>query len=98
MRRTGWLPLAVLLSAAGCGSIDAQQPDGGRVCYLDSDCVPDGCCGMGTGAVHVLDAPDCSSFDCAPTCPATQVRCGCGLPVCRDSRCQVAVSTEPRCL
>jgi hypothetical protein len=90
--------LAVLAFAAGCGAIDPGNPDGGRVCYLDTDCVPDGCCGQGTGAIHVLDGPDCSMVRCDGQCPLEQVRCGCGLPVCRDSRCQVAVSTEPRCL
>ncbi|MEW5738567.1 MAG: hypothetical protein AB1938_06550 [Myxococcota bacterium] len=93
-----WALLAGVFVATGCGTVDSPQPDGGRVCYLDSDCVPDGCCGQGTGAIHVLDGPDCSTVRCDGQCPPEQVRCGCGLPVCRESRCTVAVSTEPRCL
>jgi hypothetical protein len=94
-----FLVASLALAAAGCGLVDTFPADGGgRVCYLDTDCVPDGCCGQGAGAIHVLDAPDCSMVRCDGSCPAEQVRCGCGLPVCRDSRCAVAVSTEPRCL
>lgn len=91
----------VLLGAAlvsfGCGSIIDLPPDTSRPCAADADCVPNGCCGEGSGAIHTLDAPDCTAVRCSGMCPLAQVRCGCGLPVCRDSRCSVAVSTEPGC-
>jgi hypothetical protein len=95
--RTRWALLAVVALVAGCGTVDSSPTDAGRVCYLDSDCVPDDCCGLGRGAVHVLDGPDCATVRCDGACPREQVACGCGLPVCRGSRCAVAVSTEPRC-
>ena len=89
----------LLLLLCGCGSfLDEPLPDaGGRACVQPSDCVPNGCCGQGTAAVHVLDGPNCSQVQCTGTCPASQVRCGCGVPVCRDSRCTVAVATDPSC-
>ncbi|MFZ5440159.1 MAG: hypothetical protein ACOZQL_09135 [Myxococcota bacterium] len=91
--------LALLLSfASGCGEVlEPPAPDAGRPCTADSECVPNGCCGEGTAATHVLDAPSCSTVMCPGQCPEAQVRCGCGLPVCRDARCTVAVSVEPRC-
>lgn len=90
--------LALLAALAGCGTFEPLPPaDAGRACVQDSECVPDGCCGRGSGAVHVADGPDCSAVTCAPDCPLTQVACGCGLPVCRDARCVVAWSAEPAC-
>jgi uncharacterized protein YceK len=94
---TRWLALWVVV-LGGCGSvIDPPAPDAGRACTVDADCVPNGCCGEGTSAIHVLDGPDCSMVRCNGMCPVTQIRCGCGLPVCRDSRCVVAVSVDPQC-
>lgn len=83
---------------AGCGTlIETPLPDAGRACTQDSDCVPNGCCGEGTSAIHVLDAPDCTTVRCSGMCPLDQLRCGCGLPLCRDARCAVAVAVDPRC-
>lgn len=88
----------VVVALVGCGAIEPFPPgDAGRACVIDSECVPDNCCGRGSAAVHVDDAPDCSAVDCPDTCPLTQVACGCGLPVCRDSRCTVAWSADPAC-
>jgi len=82
----------------GCGSIiDPLPGDAGRACTGDFECVPGGCCGEGTSAVHALDAPSCSGMVCNGMCPVSEVRCGCGLPVCRDARCVVAVAVDPRC-
>lgn len=89
--------LGVALVSVGCGSVIDLPPDTSRPCAVDADCVPNGCCGQGTAAIHVLDGPDCRAVDCSDACPLAQVRCGCGLPVCRESRCTVAVSTEPGC-
>ena len=93
--------LAVLSAVlvTGCGLVpDFPDSDGGgTVCYLDADCVPNGCCGDGTWAVHVDEAPDCSAVRCSGSCPLAEVNCGCGLPVCRQNRCSVAVSTDPAC-
>lgn len=90
--------LALVVALAGCGVYEPLPTgDAGRACVQDSECVPDGCCGLGSGAVHVADGPDCSRVDCSPRCPATEVSCGCGLPVCRDARCVVARSAEPAC-
>lgn len=93
-----WLAVAALLGAAACG--DLPEPggeDAGRPCLGDEDCVPDACCGEGAFSIHVEDAPSCGGVSCSGACDVTQVRCGCGVPVCRDSRCAVAWSVEPRC-
>lgn len=95
MRR---LALTLLLALAGCGFIvEPPGPMGGRACAGDDDCVPNGCCGEATSVVHRLDAPGCGGQQCSGMCPATQVRCGCGVPLCRDARCTVAVATDPQC-
>lgn len=84
-----------LTIASGCGPFDEFPVDGngdGRVCYSDTDCVPNDCCGEGGGAVHIQDAPDCRGIQCSGVCDPNQVNCGCGYPVCRNSRCVVAVN------
>lgn len=92
------LTLITALALAGCGfTIDPTPVPTGRACTGDDECVPDGCCGEGTGAIHVLDGPGCSGQQCNGQCPTTQVRCGCGVPICRDARCVVAVATDPQC-
>lgn len=96
--RTGALAL-LLLAVGACGSIaETAPPPGmtGPACTSDAECVPNGCCGNGTGAVHITGAPVCN-LACTNLCPTNQVSCGCGIPVCRNSRCTVAVSGEPRC-
>jgi hypothetical protein len=83
---------------AGCG-VELPSDDGGAgpVCYSDEDCVPDGCCGRGTGAVHVSLAPDCQGVSCDGACRVDMIGCGCGLPACHDSQCQVAVTSNDQC-
>lgn len=82
----------------GCG-VDLPTPPvgNGRVCYEDSDCVPNGCCGEATDAIHRQDAPDCSQVVCTGSCPADEVDCGCGIPVCSGSHCTVAVTAGEGC-
>lgn len=95
MRRAA---LTVLLLAVGCGLAEGPPPRPmGPGCAADSECVPNGCCGTGTAAVHVSLGPSCGAT-CTNPCPVQGVRCGCGLPVCRDSQCAVALSAEPQCL
>jgi hypothetical protein len=95
MRALVFIGAALVL--VGCGEVIPLPQPMGRPCAINSDCVPDACCGRGTMAVHVLDGPDCSRVDCSAECPVNEVGCGCGLPICRDSRCTVAVSTDPGC-
>ena len=91
------LRLGVLL-LAGCGStLPFPDPVPGRACTQDSECVPNGCCGEATSAIHTLDSVSCAGVTCTGSCPEQQVRCGCGVPICRDSQCTVAVATDPRC-
>jgi hypothetical protein len=103
MRRTRSVPLvalilgAVLGWAAGCGPVeqdfeDAPEPLSNRVCYQDSDCMGNACCGQGTNPTHVLDGPDCSNVRCTGSCPVNMLDCGRCLVICRDSRCEAACS------
>lgn len=90
---------ALALLLVGCGLADFPQPTPmGPGCTADSECVPNGCCGTASEAVHVSLGPSCSATQCMNSCPVQGVKCGCGLPVCRDSRCAVALSSEPQCL
>ena len=84
-RNLGGVLGGALLLLAACGPMD----DGGGgvvgdACTQQADCVPDGCCGNGTGVVNVSRAPSCP----AP-CPAGSpdptnqtVNNGCGIPYC----------------
>ncbi|ADO74072.1 hypothetical protein [Stigmatella aurantiaca] len=90
--------LALLLGTsglgAGCDAVEELVPPppgvSDRVCYRESDCAPNGCCGQGTNPTHVLDAPDCSGVRCSGECPANSIDCGRCVPTCRDSRCAAA--------
>ena len=100
MRRPRFARLAVLgLGAAlgllaGCEPIDPIDdiPVGlsDTICYRDSDCAPNGCCGEGTNPTHVSEAPSCSNVRCSGTCPPNSIDCGRCIAVCRDSRCAAA--------
>ncbi|HZA49878.1 MAG TPA: hypothetical protein VE549_04005 [Myxococcaceae bacterium] len=94
----GGLALGVL---AGCGleglSIEDEGGGSGPVCYTDSDCVPNACCGGGTGAVHISEAPDCRGRQCDGRCPSDLIECGCGIPVCRKNHCEAAFTSNDRC-
>jgi hypothetical protein len=103
MRRTRSVPLtalvlgAVLGLAAGCGPIDADfgetpEPLSNRVCYRDSDCTGNACCGLGTNPTHVQDGPNCANVRCDGSCPVDRLDCGRCLVICRDSRCEAACS------
>jgi hypothetical protein len=102
-RRLLWVVLGLLW--AGCDPIPpvdepeplCAAPPVGVVCYQDSDCVPDGCCGLGSCAVHESLGPSCSGVRCDGTCPAGTVDCGCGIPVCREGRCTVARTVSASC-
>lgn len=96
----------LLLSAAltGCSGELPVDPtpfcppaDPARVCFVDSDCVPAGCCGESSCAVNVDDAPSCDAVRCDGTCDPGTLDCGCGLPVCRDGACTVARSVGGGC-
>ena len=100
MRRSRFARLAVFVLGtalgllAGCEPIDPLDdiPVGlsDTICYRDSDCAPNGCCGDGTNPTHVSEAPNCANVRCDGTCPANSIDCGRCIPVCRDSRCSAA--------
>jgi hypothetical protein len=98
-----WVCLAatfLFLAVTSCDQVIEGSPfqtGPGRTCHVDEDCVPDDCCGEGEFAVHVEDAPDCSGVVCAGSCDPSMVRCGCGIPLCHDMRCAVAVTVSPQC-
>jgi hypothetical protein len=100
--------IALVLAAAaglavgalvGCGLGDPTLDSGGSgpICYSDADCVPNDCCGEGTGAVHLSIAPDCRNARCDGSCPPEMIECGCGIAVCRDNHCQAAFTANDRC-
>ena len=88
MKRNAWGILAgALLGLAACGPMD----DGGGgvvgdVCTQQADCVPNGCCGNGTGVVNVSRAPSCPAPGGCPAGspdPTNQtVNNTCGAPFC----------------
>lgn len=101
MRRTRSVSLsalvlgAVLGWAAGCeptdpGSGNNPAPLSNRICYQDSDCMGNACCGLGTNPTHVQDGPDCGNVRCTNDCPVNGLDCGRCLVICRDSRCEAA--------
>lgn len=80
--------------AAGCEPIDViEEPPPGisdTVCYENSDCAPNGCCGQGTNPTHVSEAPDCRNVRCEGPCQPNTIECGRCVATCRDSRCAAA--------
>ena len=99
--RTAVLAVLVFGGAVmlGCGAeaLPFPPPATGGVCFQDSDCVPNGCCGEATSSVPASEAPDCSQVACDGSCPANQLECGCAIPVCSDSQCSIAVTSGPGC-
>ena len=89
------------LVTASCGVYDLPSymppPASDVVCYDDSDCAPNGCCGEGDAIVHVTMAPSCTGRTCTGSCPRNGIMCGCAVPVCRDGQCRAAVSPTPDC-
>lgn len=101
MRSPRFVSLAALLVGAAFGFLAACDPAlassedppvgvSDKVCFSDSDCAPNGCCGQGTHPTHVSEAPDCSGVRCDGSCPASSIDCGRCIAVCRDSRCVAA--------
>ena len=90
------LMLALFL---GCGSsVDPGAGGGtGPVCYNNTDCVPNGCCGTSSSVTDKAHAPNCSTQTCANACPVEDLNCGCGTPVCKDSHCAIATTTGGTC-
>lgn len=101
--KLGWGRLAAVLLGVGLGGLSCDVvdlPDDpllGPPCYVDSDCVPNACCGEGTGVVSASQAPDCRTVRCSGSCNPNSIQCGCGLPVCRDGHCAVAYTSGPAC-
>lgn len=101
MRRSRLLRLMALVLGmsslgVGCDVVEEAEPPppgvSDRICYRESDCVPNGCCGQGTNPTHVLDGPDCSEVRCTGGCPVNSIGCGRCVATCRDSRCVAACS------
>jgi hypothetical protein len=93
------LGVALCWAGVGCEPVDDGGGGGGgdipaglsdTICYRDSDCAPNACCGQGTNPTHVSEAPDCSNVRCDGTCPADTIDCGRCIAVCRSSRCSAA--------
>jgi hypothetical protein len=87
--------LGVLLGlGVGCEPVDPieELPVGlsDTICYQNSDCAPNGCCGAATNPTHVSEAPSCAGVRCDGTCAANTIDCGRCVPTCRDSRCAAA--------
>ena len=88
------LGAALGLMGVACEPIDefTEIPIGlsDTVCYRDSDCGTNGCCGEGTNPTHISEAPSCSGVRCDGVCTPNSIDCGRCIPVCRDSRCAAA--------
>ncbi|MGZ6133042.1 MAG: hypothetical protein ACXWK9_01225 [Myxococcaceae bacterium] len=92
--------LGVLVGAAFAVAACGPSGDGGGgvvgdVCTQQSDCVPNGCCGNGTGAVNTSRGPMCPAPGACPAGspdPTNQtVNNTCGTPYCDSSlHCSVA--------
>ncbi|RKG70629.1 hypothetical protein D7V80_04560 [Corallococcus sp. CA054B] len=61
-----------------------------QVCYDDSDCVANACCGEGTAITHRDVGPDCTGVRCDGACTPNSVDCGRCIPTCRNARCAAA--------
>jgi len=100
MRSSRFVLAALVLGAAlgftvGCEPVEDALLDpplgvSSVVCYADSDCAPNRCCGEGTNPTHVSEAPDCSGVRCDGTCPPDSIDCGRCIAICRDARCAAA--------
>jgi len=93
--RTALVLGAVLALLSGCEPVDLDfgetpTPESNRVCYIDSDCTGNACCGLGTRPTHVEDGPSCANVRCAGDCPENGLDCGRCLVICRESRCEAA--------
>jgi hypothetical protein len=95
LRGALWLALCVV--AFGCGPITPYAPPPGDTCYDDTDCMPNACCGKGDAIVFKTHAPDCTTVKCDGSCPPDGIKCGCAVPVCRNSRCTSAIATTTGC-
>ena len=60
-----------------------------KSCKIDSDCVPANCC-HSTNVLNKANAPDCTKIDCTLECRSNTLDCGCGKPVCVNSKCEIA--------
>jgi hypothetical protein len=93
---------ALLFAAALLVSCELPDPapydaGSGPVCYDDTECAPNACCGEGTAVVHKSQAPDCTTVKCSGACPINGIKCGCAVPVCRNQRCTSAISPMTGC-
>jgi hypothetical protein len=89
------LGVALGVVGVGCEPIDLDSGEipvglSDTICYRDSDCAPNDCCGEATNPTHVSEAPSCSNVRCDGTCTANTIDCGRCIAVCRDSRCAAA--------
>ena len=93
--------LAVVLAAVliGCltppsasvtnpGSVGLSPGEDTKYCKVDADCVKEQCCHP-TGAVNVLNAPDCRDVSCTQECRPNTLDCGGGTIQCVGERCTV---------
>lgn len=88
---------AVLIVSCEIPEYRPADAGSGKVCFDDSECAPNACCGMGTAIVHKSEAPDCTAVKCSGACPVNGIKCGCAVPVCRNQRCTSAIATTPGC-
>ena len=83
--------LMLLLALVGCTQ-SLKEPSPSELnptyhCGIDSDCVPNKCCGA-DGTVNKQFGPDCSLINCVAMCLGP-LDCVAGYPACINGKCGI---------
>ena len=65
-----------------------------KQCLVDSDCVPNKCCG-GTDGVNKAYGPNCQGILCAQVCTPGTISCNQGEIKCLEGACTAVFNEKP---